>query len=157
MALLEGDLASARTYCDEAIEMHRSDPERAAWEIYRIRSKIALAEGQRARSRGFLRQALTFSRKHVAKRTGAATLEGMAALEQAEGQGERAAQLLGAAAALREALGTPLRPIDMSEHETLRAALHEALGEDAFAAAFAAGRALNWEEAVAYALEEPAA
>jgi len=57
--------------------------------------------------------------------------------------GERAARLLGAAAALREALGAPLPPIDRAEHERAIAAARGALGAEGFAAAFAAGRELS--------------
>jgi len=56
--------------------------------------------------------------------------------------GERAARLLGAAAALREAIGAPLPPIDRAEHERAVAAARGALGEQGFAAAFASGREL---------------
>jgi DNA-binding NarL/FixJ family response regulator len=76
------------------------------------------------------------------------------------GQPERAARLYGAAEALREAIGIPLPPYHRPEYEREVAVTREALGEDRFAAAYAAGRALSIDEAVAEALagtvpEEP--
>jgi hypothetical protein len=83
----------------------------------------------------------------------AAGLELLASTVGVAGQGERAARLLGAAAALRETLGAPQPPQEQAEVEQAVAATRAALGEDAWAAAFAAGRALSLEQALAEALE----
>jgi hypothetical protein len=64
-----------------------------------------------------------------------------------------AAMLFGAAEAIRDALGTPLPPVDRADHDRCLAAVRAALGEEAFAAASAEGRAMELEQAVAYALE----
>jgi hypothetical protein len=71
------------------------------------------------------------------------------------GQGEQAARLLGAAAAVRERLGAPQPPDDRQEVERLVAAARQALGVPAWTAAFTAGTALSLEAAVAEALGEP--
>src|SRR5262245_15581222 len=63
----------------------------------------------------------------------------------------------GAAAALREAIGVPLRPTDRAVHDRGLAAARAGLGEAAFAIAWAAGRAMPLEQAVADALEEAGA
>ena len=65
-----------------------------------------------------------------------------------------AVRLSAAAAALRAALDAPLAPARQPEFAHLRAALGADLGESAFAAAWAAGEALSWQEAVAEALRE---
>ncbi len=72
----------------------------------------------------------------------------------AEGQGGRMARLFGAAAALREATHWRLPAADQSHYEVVPAA-RTALGEAAFAAAWAEGRSLTWVEAVTCALEVP--
>jgi hypothetical protein len=54
--------------------------------------------------------------------------------------------------ALCEAIGIPLNLADRADHESSVAAAHSALGEEAFAAAWAEGRAMSLEAAVAYAL-----
>jgi hypothetical protein len=71
------------------------------------------------------------------------------------GEGEQAARLLGAAAAVRERLGAPQLPDDRQELEQLVASAREALGKPAWTAAFTAGSALSLEAAVAEALGEP--
>jgi predicted ATPase/class 3 adenylate cyclase len=70
------------------------------------------------------------------------------------GRGEQAARLQGAAEALLETLGFPLGPFEQTDIEVAVAPARAALGEEQWAAAFAAGRALTLEEAVAEALEE---
>lgn len=65
---------------------------------------------------------------------------------------ERAARLYGAAQNIRDALNTPLPAIARALHEEPMSAARAALGEEAFAAAWAEGRALTTEQAVAEAL-----
>jgi hypothetical protein len=84
----------------------------------------------------------------------AESLEIAARLALAEGWPERAARLLGAADALRDAIGAPLPPVYRAAHEHDMATARTALGDAAFAAAWAAGRALALEQAVAEALAE---
>jgi hypothetical protein len=62
-------------------------------------------------------------------------------------------RLLGAALTLREAAGKPPQPGWRSACDQLILAARGALTEEAFAAAWAEGRALTLEEAVAYALQ----
>jgi hypothetical protein len=76
----------------------------------------------------------------------------MAAVACAQGQPARAAQLLGAAAALREVLCMPLPPADRASYDHTRAAARTALGVDAFVAAWAAGQILSQEQAIAEAM-----
>ncbi len=75
----------------------------------------------------------------------------------AERQPQCAAQLWGAAAALREAIGAPLPPNEREEYERDVAAVREALGEEAFSATWVEGRAMSMEQAVAYAMGESTA
>lgn len=81
-------------------------------------------------------------------------LEQLARTAGAAGEGERAAHLLGAAGALRESLSIPLPTLDGAEVEQAVAAARAALGEEAWAVAVAAGRALSLEQAIAKALGE---
>ena len=80
------------------------------------------------------------------------TLEGMAAVAAALNQMSQAAQLWGAASSLRETIGCPLPPGGQEEMDKLVASGRLTLGEYAFTAAWDAGRALSWEQAVEYAL-----
>jgi DNA-binding CsgD family transcriptional regulator len=78
-----------------------------------------------------------------------------AALAKRQGKAERAVRLLAAMKAPRAALGLPPMPWQGGPAYQLDAAsLQEALDEAAFAAAWAVGEAMSWDETVAYALEE---
>lgn len=78
-----------------------------------------------------------------------------AALARERGQWERAARLLGAADAGLERLGGVLpEPIGRQARERTLATARGQLGEPAFAAAYAVGRALSLAQAVAVALAE---
>jgi hypothetical protein len=75
---------------------------------------------------------------------------GLACCGSPAGTAERAVRLFGAAAAVRAPEGYPCLEPALAEAAANRARL--ALGEEAFAAAWAAGRALSLAEAVAEAL-----
>jgi DNA-binding CsgD family transcriptional regulator len=81
-----------------------------------------------------------------------AYLEDIADIAGRIGQPETAARLYGAADAQRQQLGLPIDPPFRAEYERDVAVARRALGEAAFAAAWAAGRALSDEQAVAEAL-----
>ena len=68
------------------------------------------------------------------------------------GQPERAARLFGAADVLRESVGVPLPANERADHERYVDAVRAALGDESFAAAWDAGRALRLDEAIAEAL-----
>jgi hypothetical protein len=80
-------------------------------------------------------------------------LEGWASVAGGAGRPEQAARLFGAAEALRDLTNTPRPPADVADYDRTLAALRAALGEEAFAAAWAAGQAMSLDEAVALALE----
>jgi hypothetical protein len=63
------------------------------------------------------------------------------------------ARLLGAAAALREATGSPMSLIQRPSLERAVAMIRTSLSEDAYEAAFADGRAMPMEQAIERALE----
>lgn len=77
----------------------------------------------------------------------------MAAVALAQERPKRAARLLGAAAALRETIGYPVRPARRADYDRLAAAVRTALGEGA-AEGWAAGQGMTMEQAVEYALSE---
>jgi predicted ATPase len=81
------------------------------------------------------------------------SLRWLAEQVMAQGQPLRAARLLGAAEALREASGTPLPPYPFRSYERVLADLKSALGPASFDVAWAEGRAMTADQAIAYALE----
>lgn len=85
----------------------------------------------------------------------AVNFEGMAAMAAAQGQPARVVQLLGAAAGLREASGTPLRPSERAPYEQLLTTVRTQLDTTTFATLWAEGQRMSLEEAVAYAQDVP--
>ena len=57
-----------------------------------------------------------------------------------------------AAAALREQIGAPPHPVEQEGIDRCLRALRKVLPEEELAAALAAGRAMDWEQAIAFAL-----
>jgi tetratricopeptide (TPR) repeat protein len=78
----------------------------------------------------------------------------LAGASAAEGMFERAARLMGMADGTLESTGGSLPPLWRDIADRAAAACRAALGEEAFAAAWAEGRAMTLEQAIAYALEE---
>jgi tetratricopeptide (TPR) repeat protein len=73
-----------------------------------------------------------------------------------EPAGRRAARLFGAAEALRETLGAPTLPIYQAQYQRGVAATRALLDDATFEAAWAEGRTMTFEQAVAEALGEDA-
>jgi hypothetical protein len=80
-------------------------------------------------------------------------LEKVAMVAEAQGDVKRAARLLGAVERLRHATDASLAPPEKAAPECLLAAVRAALGEAAFAAAWAAGREMSLDDAIVFALE----
>jgi predicted ATPase/transcriptional regulator with XRE-family HTH domain len=122
--------------------------------------KIACVQGEYAQAhRSYLEALITF--QELGDRHGLAyAFEAQGSLAGLQKQPERAARLWGAATALREALGTPLPPVEyfqleaeMKNVEAYLAASGQS--EMAFMAAWQAGRMMSPEEAFALAREFP--
>jgi hypothetical protein len=74
----------------------------------------------------------------------------MAAAEM--GRLERAARLLGAAEALRKAIGASVYEVDRADHERAAASIRSGSGAKGLDRAWAEGRAMTLEQAIEYAL-----
>jgi predicted ATPase/class 3 adenylate cyclase len=112
--------------------------------------RLAYTQGDDRRALTLYRESLAILREIGQKLKIPPCLEGIAAA--ARGQPELAARLLGAAAALRESLGTPLWRVHRVEYDQAMADVRAQLGEGTFAAAWEAGRALPLDQAIAEAL-----
>jgi len=101
---------------------------------------LARLQGDLARAEALLRDSLSLRNRHGDRWGIAESLEGLGVTAVAQGQSARAARFLGAAEALRESLGTPLRPTDRTPHERAIASARAALGKRRFEEAWASGR-----------------
>lgn len=79
-------------------------------------------------------------------------LKGLAGIAATQRQSVRAAWFFGASEALREVIGIPLRPVERAPYEREVSVARAQLAEQVFAAAWAEGRAMTMEQAIAYAL-----
>jgi hypothetical protein len=89
----------------------------------------------------------TGSREYIAN-----GLEGMAGIAAVSAQSQRAARLFGAADMVRIPASLPLPPVMREEYEHDLEIICAQLDNDTFATAWAAGRALTLDEAIAEAL-----
>jgi hypothetical protein len=80
-------------------------------------------------------------------------LAGLGSVAALDEEPERAARLWGAAERLRQAIGCRPPPAARATYERAIATARTALGEEAFATAWEAGRALMLEQAIAEALQ----
>jgi tetratricopeptide (TPR) repeat protein len=153
LADLEGDYEGARPLLEESLQMHRQLGQHAdtAWPIEGL-AAVARSQGDYEEARALYRESLGIFRPAGEQRGIAAVLEGLAGIAAADDRAERAARLFGAAEALRAAIATPLAPGERADYDRYVAATHAALGQEAFAAAWEAGRALSLDEAGALAL-----
>ena len=80
-------------------------------------------------------------------------LEGIAAAAGTRHDYARATRLLGAAEALRTAIGAPLPPVDQADRDSILADACHRLRHEEFAAAWTVGQAMPLEATMAYAME----
>jgi tetratricopeptide (TPR) repeat protein len=122
------------------------------------------ALGHAARQQGEFEQARAFYEESLRLRQQAGdtnalivSLEDFAELAAAEQQWRQMARLLGAAIALREAAGMRMLEGDRLGYDRLIQGAQAALGQDAFAAAWAEGERMTLDKAIQVALahDEP--
>jgi predicted ATPase len=155
VAYAQGDYGRATVLYEESLALRRelSDKGGIALSLRNL-GNVAYEQGDYGRARALHEESLALCREIGNKYNAAYCLEGLAAVVCAQGQPERGARLLGAAAALRAGIGTPLPPSERAAQERTVATARAALGEDAFAAAWAKGQTMPLEQAIAYALGE---
>jgi DNA-binding CsgD family transcriptional regulator len=114
--------------------------------------RVATAKGHYTEAHAALRESLQVRHELGDGARIAESLESLAALSAAEGQPERATQLAGAAAGVREAIGVGLSPMDRTMLDHWLVPLREALGPEASTRAWETGRTTPIDQAVEMAL-----
>jgi non-specific serine/threonine protein kinase len=149
-ALQEGDLALATRQAEESEALFRSH---RAWpnlaEVLVTLGRVRGAQGAALVAQGHLSEALGLAWAQGPRVVVAAALEGLGVLEVRQGHSEDGVQLLGAAAALREPMGTPIRPADRQAVEDTLAGARTVLGSPSFVDAWDIGRSRPLEHIVA--------
>jgi len=152
VALSEGDLAQARARLEASLALAAEVGDRRAATVAHLRlARVARAAGDVAAAVELDRRAVPPAGHGLGKRTIAEWLEGLAATSSALGRDERAATLLGAAAATRDAIGAPVPAPERAAVAGLAETVRARLGDDGYAGAEAAGRRLDVAAAVDFA------
>ncbi len=155
IAFRQGDCVRARSLLEESLALFREpDDLYLASRARLMLGHVACFEGDYVQARSVYTRGMSDLKEPGNPWGIFYFLEAFGRLALAEGQPVRATRLLGAVERLGESIGTALAPAEHVEHERCLALARAALGESAFAAAWAAGQAMTWDEAVAYALEQ---
>ena len=148
-----GDLPTALTLREKAAAIARQLGDR--WTLGMAlmgAATIVRGQGDLSRSTDLYREALAVLRELEDRWLTPRAIEGLAGCALLDDNHLRAARLFGAAAALREASGTREMSLWRALFDRDIADLQAAMGDLPFTTAWAEGRAMSHEEAVAYAL-----
>lgn len=154
-AYYQGDYALAHTMFEESLAIARDvgDKRNIAMLLGNL-GHTAREQGDYVLAQSFLEESIALKVGMGAPLQMAEALEGFAFLASAQDEWERAVRLWSAGAVLRETARAPIPPNEREKYDREMAVTRAALGEEAFAAAWAEGSAMTIEQAVAYAMEE---
>jgi predicted ATPase/class 3 adenylate cyclase/DNA-binding CsgD family transcriptional regulator len=146
----ERDYQQAATLFDECLALYKELGNKPGIaRLLRILGKMDCDKGDYGQAGAYLKESLALMQEIKNRRGIASVLEGFATLTVAQQQVRLAARLLGAAEGLREAIGAPVPPDERADYEKTVAATRTRLGEKAFATAWAEGRTMTVEQALA--------
>jgi predicted ATPase/class 3 adenylate cyclase len=148
------DFAEARSRLEESLALLRGLQNRLhiAITLHNL-GEVASHLGEYAEACSYFRESLLL-RQELGDRSGPAfSLVGLGMVAVHQNDYERAARLFGAAEAGREAVGIPLPVSGRASYEKAVATLRANLDREAFETAWAQGRAMRLEQAIAFALD----
>ncbi|HEV8603530.1 MAG TPA: protein kinase [Gaiellaceae bacterium] len=151
--LAHGAEERATVLLEEGLAISRALPDTWSMSVALVNlGRLQLRAGDHARAEAFFAEGLTLARERGDKRVAAECLQGLAAASGAQGQPALGAKLHATAEALLEAIGATRSPAERAIHERFVPALRAQLGDEAFEAEAAVGRALAPEDAITLAL-----
>jgi tetratricopeptide (TPR) repeat protein len=155
-ARLQGDFQQAEVFYSESLALNREQGlrSRIASVLHNLAYIIA-RRGDYTQATAFFKESLVLSQDLDDNRGIAECLAGLAGIAGAQGRAEWAARLFGAAEARLEAISARLESVDRAEYERYVNIVRAELDNATFEAAWAEGRAMTLEQAVAYTLEQP--
>jgi tetratricopeptide (TPR) repeat protein len=150
----QGDPLRARQLGEEALALHRSLNHQLGMGLdYALFGDIAREQGDYAGALAHYQQCLSLWRDRENTVNSAFVLDGIAQTLSRMGDPSRGATLMGAALAIREPANVKLTANEQASRDETMLACRVALGEAAFAAAWAEGRVLTLAQAISLALE----
>ena len=157
MRLAQGELGRAYEWLEESLVLVQEVGDReGVVEVLLNLARVTLAQGEQVLAQLRYQEVLTILHEMGSQQFLAACLEGLAAAvvaqvaeQEPDTQTFWAAQLWGSAASLREAMGTPLPLVGRQAYEQAQTLARGLLGDLLFATAWAQGRSMTPEQAVA--------
>jgi hypothetical protein len=148
----------ARALIEESLDIFRSLDETRGMALTLVNlGQVARDEGRYEQAADMFREGLLRHRDMGDKRGIQDCLEGLivayAAQDESGAETKQIAMLCGVATALGESMGTQPYPIDQVHLQQAVNTLRARLGEDAWLAAWSAGRTMPLEQATSYALQ----
>ncbi len=151
--LVHGDPEQATALLEESLALFQEIGDSSNIAIGLMHSALAaLTQGDHERVKALSEESLKLLQKAEDRQHIPDCLEIMAGGAAAQGRAQRAARLWGAAEAMREDIGVPLQPEDRKLLDPYLATARSSVGEGAWQAALAEGRAMMPERAIEYAL-----
>jgi predicted ATPase/class 3 adenylate cyclase len=152
VSLNAGDLDGARALIGDALRVFRELGDRHAVVSCAVNAGyVACLDGDSAAADKLFREALATGRRIGARSLMGYAMLGLAFAATLAGNAPRAATLHGAFDALGEQLGAAVEAVEARLRDADHARLKQLLGDEAFAAAYRAGRALPLDAAIALA------
>jgi predicted ATPase/class 3 adenylate cyclase len=158
VALCQGEIETARALFEESLTMRREleDKQGIAVSLFNL-GRVAQRQDAHRSALSLYRESLVLFQEVGFKRLIGRCLAAVAMVATRQKQFDRGVKLFGAAAALNNALGTPLPKSERIGAEHHLAEANDALNTELFTLAWAAGWMMPFEEAVAYSMEDQAA
>jgi non-specific serine/threonine protein kinase len=153
LAVLSGDFGAAQRFAEQRLELARAmgDPQGTSQALDDLGLALLLRRDD-ARAAAALGEALPLCLEVGQQELAADCLMGLASVATRQDEPVRAAQLFGAAEALREAVGVALWPVRLNLYDAELTSLRRVLGHTEFAAAWAEGKRWSVREAADQAL-----
>ncbi|MFL5696728.1 MAG: protein kinase domain-containing protein [Ktedonobacteraceae bacterium] len=147
LALSHGETLTAHALVEQSLALWREmqDRWRVTWAVATL-GRIEAHRGDLSAARALNEESLARVSEFTDNWLRSFCLEGLASVVAAQGEEVWAAQLWGVAESLRERCGIPLTPVERADYEPAVAAARTHLGEQAFAAAWAEGRSMTFDQ-----------
>jgi predicted ATPase/class 3 adenylate cyclase/tetratricopeptide (TPR) repeat protein len=149
LALSEGEPVRASRLAQESLSIYQEmgDPWYSAWSLHLL-GRIETQRGEMPAARTYYQQSLALNQQVGEKWMTTFNLEGLASVVATQDTLRWAAQLWGAAEALREAIDVPRLPVDRADYEQAIGAARTQLGEEAFTSAWQEGWMMKLEQVI---------
>jgi len=152
LALVQGAIPTASSLAEESLALSREiGDRRGISQTLSLLGRLAAFRGDYVAAQALYAESLARASEgnYKTEIVYCQSLEGLADVVAAKGEPTRAAQIWGAAEALRETMGAPLPPVWRTDYERSVAAARLFLGENAFSAAWTQGRTMPLEQILA--------